>query len=766
MLLSPLYSLQAVLLASVVAVIFCDSESLAQVHPVDYVDPFIGTAARGIVSLNLWEQDRVGYTTPAALLPWGMVAVGPDTTFPSTRHSNASGYRHEDLFNLGFSQLHISGAGCPSMGNIRITPWVGSVGKKFFGYRSRFEEEEASPGFYRTYLSSIGVTASMSASTHASILNFSFPARDGDAYLLFDPSEILWSSESASLLVRSSTEIEGFSSGGKFCGIATPYRVYFVSRLSKPASAMGSWNAERWTESLEQSGSHIGAYFRFSTEDSEEIVVRTGVSFVSIENARANLAAEIPDTRSLESVRLEARQKWDKELGRIEISGGTLNQKKIFYTALYHMLIHPSTFSDGNGEFRQYRSSTIGVAKDYVRHHVFSLWDTYRGLHSLLALVYPKRARDMLRSIVEMQKESGHFPRWELAGTETFAQDGDPVIALLADGFAKGLPGIDYEAVFQELMKSSDNREQNSYRPLYKQYLETTFVPYELDSNAASSTLEYAHNDWSMARLAQSLGTDEQYQRFKQQAENWRNLLRPETAWIEPRNADGNWSRKWWWLPIWGYHEGSREQFSFLVLHDIPGMVEALGGDEKFVQKVDEAFSSYTLTNEQDFHYPYLYNFAKGYAYRTQEQVRKDLQSQFQTTANGLPGNDDAGATSAVALFDSLGFYPVNPASNCFLIGSPIFDRVEIKLDPDIYPGAGRFIIRAENNSPENIYIQSATLNGKDYPFAYLEYKEIVAGGEILFQMGSKPTHWGIPPQSDCAIFKPSRSTSAQTAEE
>ena len=743
----------ALLLGLLLQLFVCVEKARADEHPVDSVDPFIGTAASKLLSFRLWEQDHTGYTTPAAVVPWGMVAVGPDTTFPSTRHSNASGYRHEDLYLLGFSQLHISGAGCPALGNVRVTPWVGSLHRRLFGFRSRFEAEEASPGFYQTYLSRIGVTASMSASTRASIMRFSFPERRDDAYILFDPSSILWSSENAHIRVVSPTEIEGFSSGGKFCGTPTPYRAHFVIRLSKPALGSGTWNANGWAQVSEQDGANIGAYLQFSTKESEEILLRTGISYVSIENARANLDAEIPDTKSFESVRLEARQAWDNVLGRVQVTGGSESQRKIFYTALYHMLIHPSTFSDVNGEFREYRTSAVRVAKDYVRYHLFSLWDTYRGLHSFLALVYPERAIDMLKTIVEMQKESGHFPQWELAGIETFAMDGDPVIGLLADGFVKGLPGIDYKAVYQELLKSSGADQKNVDRPLYKEFIAASYIPYESDSNAVSTTLEYAHNDWNIARLAQAFGTNDEHQTFLKRAGYWRSLLRPETGWMEPRNADGRWSRRWWWLPLWGYHEGIREQYSFLVLHDVKGMIEVLGGEEKFVSKVDRAFSSYTLTNQHDFHYPYLYDFAKGYASRTQRQVRKDLRLNFSTDAGGLPGNDDAGSTSAVAVYDSLGFYPVNPASNCYAIGSPVFDRVEIKLNSELYPGKGSFVIRTENNSPENLYIQSATLNGKDYPYVYLEHKDIVSGGELEFRMDAKPSLWGVPAEADCAAL-------------
>lgn len=741
-------------IATIVLILVATTICAADPSPVDYVDPFIGTALANVDTGHMLDFDSAGYTHPAATLPWGMVAVGPDTTFPSARFSNNSGYRHGDRSILGFSQTHISGAGCRTMGNVRVTPWAGSLRFSPFDYSSRYDLESASPGYYEAHLRTIDVTAAMAATTRGSIMRFTFPQRDDDATILIDPSNIIWTATEGSIRAVSPTVVEGVSSGYNFCGVPAGYKLYFSIRFSKAASTIGTWSGTQLSEAKAQTGSKIGLYLRYSTDAGESIVVRTGVSYVSIENARANLEAELPDTKSLEDAKAEARQRWNEQLEKIQVKGGTAAQKQMFYTGLYHMLLHPSVFSDVNGEYQGYGMSGLRRTDGPPRYHLFSLWDTYRALHPFLALVYPDRQSEMVQSLIASMNESGALPKWNLAGIEADPIDGDPAVAVVADSFVKGIPGPDYQAAYQGIVQAEKQQLAGNARvkrPFEAEYRALSYIPFDADQSGVSQTLEYANNDWNKLRLAEQFGTPDEIAQYRRLAGSWKSLLRPETGWMEPRNADGSWSRKWWWYYQWGYLEGNREQYTFMVTHDIPGLIAELGGSEKFIRKLDDAFASYSLANEPDFHYAYLYDAVPGLAYRTQQQVRADLRERFGPGPGGLPGNDDAGATSAVLVFHSLGFYPVSPASNCYPIGSPIFDSATLHLDSRIYPSAGTFTIRTERNSPENLYIQAATLNGRDYPFDYLEHNDIVAGGELVLTMGPQPSSWGIPPAGLCA---------------
>jgi predicted alpha-1,2-mannosidase len=377
----------------------------AQAGNADLVDPFIGTAAGA-------QPYAKGNTFPGALVPHGMVAVSPDT---SPRYPG--GYRSGARYIEGFSQNHMSGVGCAGdLGNILLAPTVGAVTTTEAGYRSTYGSEAASPGYYKVHLATPGVTAEMTATTRASVSRYTFPARPGgDANLLVDVSHGLTASRGGSVRVVSSSEVEGYNDAGGFCGTTSPYRVYFVARFGKPAAARGTWAGQTAGTAASRTGNDIGAYFRFKTAPGEAVTVRVGLSYVSVANARANLEAEIPASKSFEQVRAEALAKWNAELGKITVTGGSADQRKMFYTALYHALIHPSVNSDVNGQYPGMNGSGVRTARGYTHHHLFSLWDTYRSLHPLLTLAYPERQADMVRSMLAMYEESGWLPKWEFA---------------------------------------------------------------------------------------------------------------------------------------------------------------------------------------------------------------------------------------------------------------------------------------------------------------------------------------------------------------
>lgn len=715
----------------------------------DHVDPFIGTAAGS-------QPYAKGNTFPGALVPNGMVAIGPDT---SPRYPG--GYRHGAGHIEGFSQTHMSGVGCSGdLGNILLVPTVGAIATTEAGYRSTFRDEAASPGFYRVRLERPGVLAEMTATTRASLSRYTFPARNGDANILVDVSHGLTPSRGGSVRVVSATEVEGWNEAGDFCGVGNRYRVHFVARFSKPATARGTWSGSASGAAAARTGRDIGAWLRFSTRAGEAVSVRVGISYVSIANARANLEAEIPASRSFDAVRAAARARWDEDLGKINVTGGTAAQKRIFYTALYHTLIHPSVASDVNGQYQAMDGAGVRTASGYTHHHLFSLWDTYRSLHPLLTLAYPQRQRDMVRSMIAMAEASGWLPKWELAGRETGIMVGDPAGIVIADTYLKGIRGFEVAAAYAAMRKSATVTSGNPLRPCLDLYVRLGYVPRDACSKKGSVSLtqEYAYADSALARLAEALGRSEDRALFKNRSLGYRKLYLGSSGFVRPRNADGTWPASF--DPLCcalgngkyegsGYIEGTAWQYLFMVPHDVLGLKALMGGDATFQRRLDRSFTDaggyYTLINEPDMLYPYLYTYLPGQAWRTQDRVRRDIARYFDTGRAGLPGNDDAGQTSSRLVFDMMGFYPVDPLSGTYQIGSPVFPSLTLELDRRHYPGAS-FRIEAPATSDANRYIRSASLNGQPLYKAHLPHTAIVAGGRLELGMGASRTAWGAAP--------------------
>lgn len=713
----------------------------------DHVDPFIGTAAGA-------QPYAKGNTFPGALVPNGMVAVSPDT---SPRYPG--GYRSGARFIEGFSQNHMSGVGCDGdLGNILLMPTVGALRTTEARYRSTYHSEAAEPGYYKVVLATPGVKAEMSATTRASVSRYTFPARPGgDANILVDVSHGLTPSRGGSVRIVSATEVEGHNDAGDFCGTDNRYRVHFVARFGKASVARGTWSGANLGTGAARSGSDLGAYFRFKTAAGEAVQVRLGLSYVSVANARANLEAEIPAGRTFERVRAEALARWDADLGRVEVAGGTAEQRTIFYTALYHALVHPSVNSDVNGQYPGMQGAGVRRARGYTHYHLFSLWDTYRGLHPLLTLVYPDRQRDMVRSMLAMYDEGGWLPKWELAGRETGVMVGDPAAVVVADTYLKGIRGFDAAKAYAAVRKGATVTAGNPLRPCADQYVRLGYVPHDTcrARGSGSVTQEYAYADHAAARMAAALGRTADKATFAARARSPRNLFNAATGFLRPRNADGSWMTPFDPLccPVGngkfdgpGYIEGTAWQYLFMVPHDIDGLKALLGGDAAFAAKLGDAFrpapGHYTLVNEPDMLYPYLYTYVPGRAWRTQARVRQDVADNFDATRAGLPGNDDAGQTSSRLAFDMLGFYPVDPLSGTYQIGSPAFPRATIRLDRAHYPG-DRFVIEADGSSPANKYVRSATLNGRSFDTPHLPHAAIVRGGRLVLRMDSARSGWG-----------------------
>jgi predicted alpha-1,2-mannosidase len=629
------------------------------------------------------------------------------------------------------------------------------------GYQSSYEKEQASPGYYAAHLTDHQIFAEATATPRVGIIRFTFPPRKRDANVLFDVgNSVSWIRNSGYVQVLSDREVEGWCETGLFCFENNRQKVFFAARSSRPAERTGTWKGETVSTNEQQAQGNAGAFMGFNTERTAQVEIYVGVSYVSIQNARENLEEEC-QRRTFEQIRIGTIRRWDSELSHIHVEGGTEQQKTIFYTALYHSLLQPNILNDTNGEYPLMNRMGVGTAEGYTRYTIFSLWDTYRNLHPLLSLVYPERQQDMVRSLEEITRELSEAPRWEIMGNETRVMVGDPALPVLADGYLKGFEFRDINALYEILRRgafyspgSSHHREGNEeywnlgYIPMEK----AAWIPLDRTNvwGPVSTTLEYCFADWSLYRLAQALGHAEDAEQLLAQSGSWRHFVDQDLRLLRPKNRDGSWLVPFDQDAINGstiiprtggpgYVEGTAWHYSFFVPHNVRGLAEEMGGEDAFVDKLQEFFDTdrFAMWNEPDIAFPYLFTYFRGQAWRTQKAVRAIMSRFFTTEPDGLPGNDDTGTLSAWYVFSAIGFYPDNPASQRYSLGSPIFDRITIHLHPTFYDG-NAFSIRSVQTLGE-IYIGSAAMNGHKLPDASITHQEIASGGDLVLEMSSKP---------------------------
>jgi predicted alpha-1,2-mannosidase len=701
-----------------------------------HVDPFIGT-------------DNNANTFPGAVLPFGMVSVSPhnDLTKPP-------GYIHGGSHIYGFGHVHLSGTGCPDLGNIVLMPSTGNLKPDRQRFKSTYSDEKASPGYYSVRLDNYNITAEMTATLRTGFSRYTFP-QSSSAKIVIDVTQSLSPVQNAYVKFNSPSEAEGWVKAGGFCGSKNTHTVYFVVRLSKKAKSFGTWNKNTLSDSLQTKGENIGAWFNFETTEGEAVEARVGVSYVSIKNAGLNLETEQKD---LDFFRLReaAEGSWEKELGRIKVSGGSGKQKTIFYSALYHMLFHPNIFNDVNGEYVSVDKREVLKADGYNRYTVYSLWDTYRTVHPFFALVYPDRQLDMVKSMLGMYQESGWLPKWELAGNETGTMVGDPAVPVITDTYLRGITQFDTALAWQAMKKGAYTISGNKLRPGIGKYMEYGYIPQDDKGDwvwgAVSTTQEYNVADWCMAQYAQATGKARDYKLLMKRSAYWKNYFDPRTGFLRAKTRDGNFMEdfdplsqddpefNWPGSGGQGYVEGDAWHYNFFVPHDVEGLAGMLGGKEAYINRLQKCFDEghYVLWNEPDMNYPYLFDYFPGEGWRTQKEVRALLEKYFNTGPAGIPGNDDCGTISGFYVFSAMGFYPSCPASNTYQLTAPVFDRIEISLDEKYYKGT-KFVIEARDNKPENIYIQSSTLNDKEFNSQQISHQEIVNGGKLVFNLGPAP---------------------------
>lgn len=712
---------------------FVSLSNAQTVNCTDYVNPFIGTGGHG-------------HTYPGASVPFGMVQLSPDTRL--TGWDGCSAYHYSDSLIYGFSHTHLSGTGCSDYGDVLLMPFVGKVDLNNTSYASPFshKNETATPGYYSVLLDKYKVKVELTATKRAGLHKYTFQEK-GNAGILIDlkhRDEVI----NSYIEVVSDTEIRGMRRSKDW---AEDQYVYFVVKFSKPIVNYGIAIDDVVKTGIKQAeGKNIKAWFNFKSVKNEVLYAKVGISGVSTEGALKNLNAEIP-VWDFEQIKSKAIDEWNKELNKIKVEGGSKEQTTVFYTALYHAMLNPNLYMDVDGQYRG-TDMKIHQAKGYDNYTVFSLWDTYRAEHPLFSIIEQKRTNDFINTFINQYINGGILPVWELSANETYCMIGYHSVPVITDAYIKGINGFDALKAF-EAMKHSAELDHLGLDA----YMNFGFIPSEWEAESVSKTLEYAYDDWCIAQMALKLGKKEDYIKYMMRAQSYKNLFDPSTGFTRAKFNGG------WYSPFdptevnFNYTEANAWQYTFYVPQDITGLCNLLGGKQKLAVKLDELFTTnnklsgreqaditgligqYAHGNEPSHHMAYLYDYV-NMPWKTQQMVRKIMNEMYTSQIDGLCGNEDCGQMSAWYVMSAMGFYSVCPGNEEYAIGTPLFKTMTIKLE-----NGKQFTIKANNLTDENIYIQSATLNGKRYNKCFILHSDIMNGGELTFIMGKEPNKdWGV----------------------
>lgn len=733
----------------------------AALNPVNETLPMVGT-------------DGHGHTYPGATVPFGMVQLSPDTR--TETWDGCSGYHYSDSAIQGFSHTHLSGTGGSCLGDVLLMPSVGEVhwdaGSPGNGYASKFShaQETATPGYYRVFLETPGVTAELTATARCGFHKYTFPASDQSHFILDLAHGIGNQPVEASLRVENQTTVSGYRISDGWGGRRA---VYFVMEFSRPfSSADIRQDDQLLSGAREGHGKSVKASFGYKTAAHEVIMVKVGISGTSVEGARKNLAAEIPGW-DFNGIRAGAVKQWKNIFDAVQIQTFDPHVAKTFYANLYLSCLAPTLFNDVDGTYRGYDHQNHTNA-DFQNYTTFSIWDIYRAEWPLITLLQPGRANDMVQTMLTERSQLGVHttPIWPLWANETWCMIGYHSVDMIAEAYLDGFHGFDAETAYQQ-MRDTAMQDRNGL----KTYKELGYVASKPGEQATSKTIEYSFDDWCIAKMAGALGHQQDADLFYHRAANYYNLFDRSTEFFRGRLADGKWRFPFSPIALVGdeYTEADAWQYAFAIQQDVPGMMALYGGDQKFIQKLDTLFTTNSTIDtgipditgligqdsqgdEQCHHVPYLYDYA-GEPYKTQQRVRQIMSTFYNDSPAGQCGNDDCGQMSAWYVFSALGFYPLNPDSGIFVIGSPVVSKAVIHLDSKYYHGR-KFTVIAKGNSAENIYIQSATLNGKPLNRPWITRDDVIAGGTLRFIMGPKPNpKWGsastdLPPATMPADFQ------------
>lgn len=746
--------------------------------PATYVNPFIGASTS---TKDAGTYHGLGKTFPGATTPYGMVQVSPNTI---TGGDNGSGYSHEQTSIEGFAMTQMSGIGWyGDLGNFLVMPTAGKLytiaGKmdgSVKGYRSNYDKksEKASAGYYSALLTDFNIKAEMTAAPHSGMLRFTFPQQKDSRIQIDLARRVGGTSTLQYVKVVDANTIEGWmkctpDGGGWGNGDGkADYTVYFYAQFSKPLKDFGVWTADipdDWKRKLdevtsdkylervaqstilkgvkEKQGKHLGFYTQFDTKANEQVLLKTGISFVSIAGAKNNLKTEIKDW-NFDGVHQKAVALWNNALTKASVQGGTTEEKTVFYTALYHTMIDPRIVSDVDGHYMG-GDGKVHQTTSFQKRTIFSGWDVFRSQMPLQTIINPSLVNDMVNSLVTLadEKKKDYLERWELLNAYSGCMIGNPAVSVIADAYAKGIRNFNVPEAYR-LSVGSVEKFGNG---------DKDFTGGDL---SLSYTLEYAYTDWCVGQLAKNLGKIADFKKYNQRGEAYKNVFDPEKGWYRPKDDNGEWkawpdsakTKQWY-----GTIESNPYQQGWFVPQDVAGMAKMMGGKEKTIADLNNFFEKapdnmmwndyYNHANEPVHHVPFLYN-RLGAPWLTQKWTREICRRAYHNSVEGLVGNEDVGQMSAWYVLAASGLHPVCPGDTRQEITSPVFNKVVLKLDPK-YAKGKTFTITAVNNSTANMYIQSAKLNGKAYNKCYLDYKDIAAGGSLELTMGDKPNkNWGI----------------------
>ena len=716
-----------------------------------FVDPFIGTGGHG-------------HTYPGATVPFGMVQVSPDNG--RNGWDWCSGYHYSDSIVSGFSNLHLSGTGIGDLADILFMPVAEELdltgtyeNPQDRPYASTYshKRERAEPGYYSVYLEDPQIKVGLTATKRTGYQQYNYEGA-GEASVVLDLGfAINWDAPTETAIkIENETTISGYRHS---TGWAKNQKVFFVAEFSKPIARHNLIQDKKVVAADSVAGKTTAAQFFFNIDGSRDVIVKVSVSSVSLANAKENFA--VSETTDFETAKTDAKKLWEDQLEHVVVETPTDSLKTIFYSALYHTQIAPVTFSDVNGEFRQENDSIIKA--DFTAYSTLSLWDTFRAENPLLTLLEPEKVSDIVNSMLMYYQVHKSLPVWTLYGNETNTMTGNHAIPVIAEAYFKGIKGFDAEQAF-EAMKNTQMRDERGLKFL-KEY---GYIPYDKIDESVTFNLEYAYNDWCVAQMAKALGHDKDYEYFAERSRSYEKLYDPETGFMRGKSSAGAWHEPF--DPKFSRHrentdytEGNAWQHSWFVLHDTDNFIKLHGGSEPFTAMLEQLFTEsseitgdhisndisgligqYAHGNEPSHHIAYLFNRA-GKPWRTQYWINQILKTQYNTTPNGLSGNEDAGQMSAWYVWSSMGLYPFNPASAAYEIGSPVYEKSTINL-----PSGKTFTIVAEGVSEENFYIQSAELNGEEFNKTSITHEQIIAGGELKLVMGAEPNeNWGVVTQAE-----------------
>jgi predicted alpha-1,2-mannosidase len=763
-------------IACSVLLVACQQKgSVRTPDPADYVNPFIGAStSQGKDDVH---PGGLGKTFPGAATPYGMVQLSPNTI---TGGDNGSGYSYEDSTIEGFAFTQMSGVGWyGDLGNFLVMPATGplktAAGRPDHpgeGYRSRYskKDEKASAGYYGVTLTDYHIRAEMTAAPHSGILRFTFPRSRQSRIQIDLARRVGGTAVEEKVSVVNDHSIQGWmrctpAGGGWGDGVGkADYTVYFYAQFNKPLKDYGIWSADipggwsrkredvesrRYQQQVaraavmkgarEKEGKHLGFYTQFVTQPGEQVLMKAGISFVSIPGARKNLEKEIPGW-NFDSVHRQAVRLWNKALGSMVVQGGSPDDRTVFYTALYHTMIDPRIVTDVDGN---YRGGDGHVHNDsgFTKRTVFSGWDVFRSQFPLQTIINPPLVNDMINSLTYLaeRSDSDYYPRWELLNAYTGCMIGNPAVPVLADAYEKGIRRYDAGQAYRYALNTCEKFDngENGY-----------------SAGSISKTLEYAYDDWCMSVLARALGKDKVAAAYAAKSRDYRNTFDPAVGWFRPRKADGSWMA---WPAAgrlqqgYGCVESNPYQQGWFVPQDVAAMTALMGGRDKVIAELKNFFNKtpedmmwnnyYNHANEPVHHVAFLFN-RLGVPWLTQKWSREICKRAYHNSVEGLVGNDDVGQMSAWYVLAASGLYQLCPGDPRYEITSPVFNNISIKTGKN---GNHTFAIIADNNSPDNIYIRSATLNGKPYNKCFIDYSDIARGGTLKLEMGDNPNHrWGV----------------------